>query len=127
MYAIMNFRGEFLANRPGWGPTFTNEVKEARIFCGARQAGAYVSQNHLDGLGCRLVSMNKYRYLAVLQIGIPEYDGLKWYDEYETDTVNTRWKKNIAEWIAYCKAEKYTDRIQYRTIMRRELNVQTNK
>lgn len=55
MYAIY-MNGAYLANKKGWGPTFTIFRDDARTFRNEKQARGYILQN-LGGLGCCVVRL----------------------------------------------------------------------
>lgn len=53
MYAIYA-NGQFLANRIGWGPTFTMFRQDAKTFKTEHQASSYIDR-YLSGFGCSVM------------------------------------------------------------------------
>ncbi len=55
MFAIY-FGGSYLANKKGWGPTFTVFRDDARTFRSQGAALDYIARN-LEGMGCCVVHL----------------------------------------------------------------------
>lgn len=54
-YVIIHGR-EYLAKRPGWGPTFTDKQEEAQRFPSVSAAYEY-RRNNLANLGCKIAKI----------------------------------------------------------------------
>jgi hypothetical protein len=55
-YVIQMGRGLYLSSRPGWGPTFSQELSDARLFDSVSAAYEY-RRNNLGTMNCKIARL----------------------------------------------------------------------